>query len=100
VFYGLEAPSSPYITAVSNDDTQVLVCTLVHDSNSCSVPEHYLWLINGTLSASNMNQSLTIESCDDTTYAYNTSYTYSTTYACCVAWRNDACIAISQPYIG
>jgi hypothetical protein len=91
VIYVIEAPSSPHITAVSNNGTQVLVCTLVHNSSdSCSVPEHYLWLINGTLSASNINQNMTVdvESCD------------STTYACCVAWRSDACVAVSQPYVG
>jgi hypothetical protein len=86
----IEAPSSPYVTAMSNSDTQVLACTLVHDSNSCNIPERYLWLINGTLSPSNINQSMTIdvEPC------------YNTTYACCVAWRSDACVAVSQPYIG
>jgi hypothetical protein len=90
IFCGLEAPSSPHITAVSNDNTRVLVCNLVHDSKDCSVPEHYLWLINGTLSASNINQNMEIDA----------ELCYNTTYVCCVAWRNDACIAVSHPYIG
>jgi hypothetical protein len=101
VFYGFEAPS-PYVTAVSNGSSQVLECNLMQDSNSCNVSGHYLWLINGTLSASNINQTLTIdiEPCYNTTYVYTTTCVYSTAYACCVAWRGDACVTVSQPYVG